>query len=229
MVQKASAALAATLSLVALAGCKIEVAQDVYLSDVATVRENGAPLPADAIISIEVPSEEKCQEASSTLTPTLSAHFTAATYKGCRKVEFTSFADFSVETEIVEEIKNKLSDSKFPIYLGVTEIEAGAEIAVFRNNDSMRAMMDAIKEQTNAPVSDIEFAVAVRIVNDTSGAVPISLLNVFLGSEPVPFPKEHILDRRDEIVVRASDVANSGFGQGAWVVLATVSGQATAE
>jgi hypothetical protein len=221
MLLRSRATIAATLSLIALAGCRIEVLQDVYLSDVAAVRESGTAMPADAVISIEVPSEEKCQEASSTLTPTLSAHFKAAEYKGCRKVEFTTFADFSVETEIVAEVVNQLSDSKFPVYLGVTETEAGAEIAVFRNNDSMRAMMDAIKEQTNAPVNDIGFAVAARIVNDTSESVPISLLNVFVGSEPVPFPKEHILDRRDEIVVRASDVANSGFGQGAWVVLAT--------
>lgn len=214
------AMLAAAL---ATSACQLGVQPDIYLSDVAAVRADGKSIPAMALVSFEVPSEEKCAEAAGTLAAPLAEAFAKAEYKGCRKVEFSTLADFTVTTDMVREVANDAYDSERPIYIGVFDEGDGSHsISVYQNGDALKALIEKIKEASDAPVNRVKYRVSARVVNDTAGPVSLSVSNVFVDGQPKPYPVDIELDRRAEAVIATSDVVNTAFGLGAWATIARV-------
>lgn len=203
--------------------CKLAIQPDIYLSDVEAVRTQGKPLPTKALVMFEVPGEDKCAEASSLLVAPLSKAFASAEYKGCRKVDFNTFADFVVTTEIVQEKKNETADSKYPIYVGVfNEDDGSASLGVYQNVASMKALVKEINDASKYGNTSVDYNISGRIVNDTSGVATLVMENVYSNGNPVPYLQSLELERRGEVSISASDVFNDAFALGAWVTLARV-------
>jgi hypothetical protein len=207
---------------VALAGCQVDVLSDIYLSDVRAIRDGSAALPAAMRLAFEVPSQNECQKAADSLTGPLSAHFTAATYSGCREVEFRTFADFDVETQMVAELANGKSDSLKPVYVGIFQEKDTTFIEIHSNDTTLAALFNSIPEDLQNQIGSQGFTVSARIINDTPKALSVSVANVFVDGNPYPFPSDIELARRGEITVSGSDVANAAFAKGARLFIAAL-------
>ncbi len=213
---------------VLLAGCKTQVTSDVYLTDVASVATDGTALPVDLKLGFEVPSEDKCAEAKEMLTPTLDKHFGAIEFVGCSTEGFSNFANFTAGSEMVLEQVNQKVDSDMPIYVGVTPADGDVvEVGYFSNPDNLKALMADLPDEAKAYSDRVAVTFSATIHNDGTESSKLSVAGVYVNGSPALRPFEIDLERRKELAIRLSDVANATVSAGSWAGIVTVLPHAT--
>lgn len=211
------------VSAVLLAGCKTQVASDIYLTDVASVASAGTALPFDLKLAFEVPSEDQCAEANTMLAPALGRHFGAVAFVGCSTEGFSNFANFTAGSEMVLELANGKHDSALPIYVGVTALEDGlVDIAYHASQDGLAALMADLPDEAKSYSDRLEVSLSATIHNDGAGPISLSVANAFVNGTAELRPVEVELARRKELAVKLSDVANATLSAGSWATIATV-------
>lgn len=211
------------LSTLLLAGCKTQVNSDIYLTDVALVASSGKAMPFDLKLSFEVPSPDKCAEANTMLTPTLDKYFGDISFTGCNTEGFSSFATFTAGSEMVHELANKKSDSKMPIYLGAyVNDKGGVEVGYFASPESLKGFTADLPDQAKAYSNKVYVTFAAAIHNDGPTSSKLSVANVFVNGSASLLPRDIDLDRRKDIIIQLSDVANATVSAGMWATIFTV-------
>lgn len=209
------------LIFTALAACKAQVNSEIYLTDAIKVAASGTPIQTPMVVAIEIPSQEKCAEATEALLPVLKGAFFEAEHIGCRQIGFDSMAEFKVISEIVLERENKAYDSKMPVYFGVTPADGKTEIALYHNQDATAEMAQKVPDRLSGSRLD-RITGAVEIKND--GAEPISLevSGAFVDGQPVQIAEKFTIERRGTLSVAFSDVANAALSGGGWAIIGNI-------
>ena len=207
--QRALAALCATVTLT---GCKTGIDLTLYTSDIITAAQGQTDLTAPGTLLIEAPSDEKCREAAPQIEEALRTGFDTASFDGCTRERFNTYARFNVTLPIIgpdAELQSALAIVAAPAtgFSAVTVIKADA------------ARIDAIitalpSDISNALSGRPEAAITATIRNDGTKPVTITAQGAFIAGEPYQLPHDTTLQRREEMTITLSDVGNAASWAG---------------
>lgn len=211
------------LPALALSGCKTLVSSDIYLTDVAAVVANGQSIPLDLKLAFEVPSDDHCAQAKEMLAPALEEHFGPVVFTGCSKRDFSNFANFTAGSEMVLELENGENDSPLPIYVGVFVPEEGnTEVSYHTSQEGLQALITSLPEEARAYSRRLQVELSATIHNDAADPAEVMVAGAFVNGSPALRPVDLKLERRKELAVRLSDVANTLVSQGSWANIVAI-------
>lgn len=155
--------------------------------------------------------------------PALDKHFGTVAFVGCTKEEFSTYANFMAESELALEVVDGKHNSALPIYVGATVLEDGSiEVAYYSSKDGLADLVADLPEEARAFSQRLEVSMSATIHNDGTEPVALTVSGVFLNGAPVLRPQPVELERRKEVAIRMSDVANAIVSAGNWASVAVI-------
>ncbi len=199
------------LSAVLLAGCKTVVGGDIYLSDLPTVLDNGTPATTQLTLKLEMPSSDTCTEQADAVLTVYQTHFLGAEFVECSDEDSDNMMVLNVQTPMLAFTDTPpLPDQA--IAIGVSRSADGIAAYYLSNGEASKAIWDALPEDLTSSTSyDPDTHLTARVVNDSAAAAEITIGSVFVDDAPVIGPETRTLDRREEMSLTFSDVANATF------------------
>ncbi len=199
------------LSAALLAGCKTIVGGDIYLSDLPTALDSGTPATTQLTLQLEMPSSDTCTEQADAVLAVYQASFINAEFVECSDADSDNMMVLTVETPMLAFTHTPpLPDQA--IAIGVSRSAYGISAYYLSNAEASRAIWDALPEDLTSSTSyDPDTQLTARVVNDGAAVTEISIGSVFVDDMPVIGPEIRTLDRRAELSLTFSDVANAAF------------------
>jgi len=196
-------------ALMALAACKTELAVNLYTADVQAVLETGTAVSTTAILSVPTGTEDKCRERSGDITPAVANGFDKTEFTGCRQSGMDSFADYRISIPIV--LREAASRSALTIRILPGEGGSPAMVLLMQDAAAVDRIVSALPDDLKMFLSQIEPAISARVQNDAPATAAILVAGAFLDGNPIQLRQEIKIDRRSEVVIRLSDVANAAL------------------
>tara|TARA_Y100000590_G_scaffold440873_1_gene566826 strand:+ start:1975 stop:2646 length:672 start_codon:yes stop_codon:yes gene_type:complete len=204
-----------------LTGCKIDFTGDLYTSDLIdlanSIEDKKFNLPME--ISYQV-SDCETDEVSRMI----STYFVEFKSTGCSVGEdFMSYAKAQVSVPVVNnyDIFNNSNDSLigFVAYLSEDRLYVYADVTI--SSDLYESLKDYVYNETFQELSLTESNIIIRLNNDLNSAT-IEIPPSFVNNEPIVFPTEYVMDRRDLIIIQSSNVNASFLEKNLWTPLFTM-------
>lgn len=196
---------------VLLAGCKTQISTDLFTSDLVAATK-GESLTAPLVIGMEASSEQKCSETADSVLAAVQSQFASAEFIGCERADFTTFARFRVQAEIVA-IAGEVPDITAPFSIGVRVDGPNFAVSYLTNPAGARAIWDALPEElTKYQTFSLEPLLSAVLNNDLRETVSITTDDVYADGVPIQGTATQDLLRRDQVELSMSDVTNSAFG-----------------
>ncbi len=194
-----------------LASCKTQISTDLFTTDLVAATEAEA-VTAPLVIGMEAGSEQKCKETADTVLIAVQSQFDSAEFIGCETVDFTTFARFRVQAEIVAYDGDAPSITA-PFSIGVRSEGAAYHISYLTNPTGARAIWDALpKEMTEYRTYELKPFLSAVLNNDLRETVSITTDDVYADGVPIQGTATRDLPRRDQVELSMSDVTNAAFG-----------------
>lgn len=188
-----------------LASCKFEAIAPIYVADLIDVAETGTPIRSSIELNIQIPSADTCEEYANKIRNSISQFFKTFDMRGCEKKGFENYAKVNVESEITGNV------SEAGIYFVVSKNNSILDVTLSQTPDFTNLLIEAIKKEI---FGEINLSFSVRLSNDTRGKIMLRTQNVFVNQRAYAKPGYFQLERRDEYVIRLSDVGVSAFQNG---------------
>lgn len=206
----------AALGLFAMAGgCRTEVDLTIYLRDITDSITQGAEVTAPAVLSIEVPTLDSCNEHVGSLGATLIRYFGEAQTLGCTERGSSAFAEFSLSPPIRQPGQFDVP-APVPITVGWTDMGGGTfQIGLLIQEVLYEQMLADLPNDIAMYAPDrpeVQFRVTVH--NDLRDDATIETIGSFVNGFPYQLPREWALAHRDQIVITVSDVGNAAALEG---------------
>lgn len=193
-----------------VAGCTPEIAAEIYLADVVAVLD-GEAAAAPAIVSIEIPSKNKCDEYGGKALDLVRRYDKDVKLIGCRTAGkgFQSLADLSLSVPIIN-AKKPPKDVLAAIL--VQRTKTGFRMIFQLGEASQRLVKDAAKRNVmfSAPTT---LKMTFDVQNDTRDAWSIETSGAFADGAPVQMSHTFSLERRKPVRLVLSNVAGSVAAQ----------------
>lgn len=204
--------VATTLAGIFLAGCVMETEVSLFASDILRAKDPSVAVDTTVILSIATGSKDNCQKYQAAIATALTTGFSSVRFVGCREgAGFASFADYRISIPIQDANKPVTG----AVAVSVVWADEGAVVALVPNADRISEIRKALpNEISNDFLPEPTIAITTVVQNDLDEPVTISMQGAFIDGEPFQLPHEVTLQRRDETVIRLSDVGNAAMKNG---------------
>jgi len=203
----------AAASLFILAACQTDIGAEVYTADLEEVaKDSKLVVTTPASITAEVLSVDQCEKSRDKVQAVLAPYF--PTLSGIRCERIGSNGQLVISFDMVvfnwkglteKEIESPANLSA--VFGYVVHEEGNATFGVGVLVDQANALLSDIQREflVKPKLRDIGFQFALN--NDQRDDKTVAMSNVFLNGDPVYREKEITLARREQALVRLSDVA----------------------
>lgn len=188
-----------------LSACKLDATAPLYVGDLLEVIETQKAVKASIDLHVPITSVDKCDEQTTKIRGILVGFFNSFEMQGCEKKGSESFAKVKVDSEITN------ASSELGLFFVANKQSSDIAITLSQKSGFMSSLMAAIKKETMATI-DLNFT--IRLNNDTRDIVTLKAQNVFVNQKPVAKLQTFQLERRDEYVIKMSDVSVAAFQAG---------------
>lgn len=189
---------------VLLVACSFELTTDMYIQDVMDVEEFGDTLYTNATLALESSSDaERKQQIISVLEEELRepANFREEerSYSTYLVVDYKIPIVAASEVEAIYTLP-EVRDNMFTFAVVSDALYVAFNKARFDNLDA------SLYEQFYQHLDFEDFTMNLYIRNDARDAVELTLYSVYANTVPVPYSHTIVLERRDDVGIRFSDV-----------------------
>ncbi len=196
-----------------IAGCKLGVTPDLYLTDLREVAEQGTQgMQVPATLSFQIPSSTECEEYTGKVTALIAGSFSEFATKGC---EDRADEPFMVESYLMANASLPLlrtreaflkQESIFGIVTEAKPQENSILVAMVLNLDRFEALNRRVQgeffQELELKNSVLEFTIS----NDGRDEDSFLVAGSFVNAEPAADVREFKLSRRQKADIRLSDV-----------------------
>ncbi len=202
------------LALAALAGCKLHIAPEVYLSDlrVAAVDDESG-LTTSTRISVQIPSSDECAKYRTEISKVVHGMFPEYAIAGCRSEGFESFLDIDAMIPLVN-TKMEWDDSR--ALLGILSLQDNGDISVgmLLNTHRYDVLSKRMKDEFFQDLDLTDSRIRLIVNNDARRTKHFIVEGVFLnGDRPVLKAAKFPIKRRQKVEITLSNVAASSLAR----------------
>ena len=206
-------------SLFFLCGCKIDFTGDLYTSDLI----NLANSKEEKIFNLpmEIAYQVTSCEGTDSVNRIISTYFIEYNNTGCDIGEdFMSYAKAQVTVPVVNsyDIFNNSGDSLIGFVTYLSEDNKYVYVDATINSTLYESLKDYVYNETLQELSLTESNLSIRLNNDLN-SVTVQVQPSFVNSKPVVFATEYVLDRRELMIIEASNVNSAYLEQNLWTPL----------
>ena len=195
-------------AVIVISGCKLDVTQEVYssnLRDVALNATSGLMFPMK--MAIEIPSTQDCNEYKADVPEVLKGLFHSFSPRGCEEVEMDSWliVDTQIPLTHIEETWHEL-DSLFGL-LSEPEI-LGDDIFLFAmlNLDKYKLLNKRMSDKFLQSINLTDSKIIVILNNDERESLYIHTVGVFVDNYPENQGVWYKLNHRESVEIKLSNV-----------------------
>ncbi len=206
-------------AVIFLQGCKINFTGDLFTSDLielANTKESKIfTLPME--IEYQVSTCEETDE----VNRIISTYFVDYKNTGCSVGDdFMSYAKAQASVPVVNnyEIFNNSNNSLIGFVSYLSEDTKYIYVDATINSDLYESLTNYVYNETFQELSLTESNLTIRLNNDLNSAT-IYVQPSFVNGDPVVFLKDYLLERRQLIIIRASNVNTSFLEKELWTPL----------
>lgn len=218
--------LVSLFATLALAACKLEVAPDVYLTDLQGVTPQ-APITTSVILRLEAISAQDCAEKRDFFRDGLAQGFENVVFRDCVDENFDTFAEFEAETTLAVwdryTLFERFIQNKPALFLMVIDERSARGVFGAANFTAIEAIQRRLSEtdgRYTAEFTDrLSISFGAEIINDTREEQILATGQNFYNGDPVYRQNSFSLNYRRSASVRISDVANAALMKGETVYL----------
>ena len=206
-------------SLFFLCGCKIDFTGDLYTSDLI----NLANSKEEKIFNLpmEIAYQVTSCEGTDSVNRIISTYFIEYNNTGCDLGEdFMSYAKAQVTVPVVNsyDIFNNSGDSLIGFVSYLSEDNKYVYVDATINSTLYESLKDYVYNETLQELSLTESNLSIRLNNDLN-SVTVQVQPSFVNSKPIVFATEYVLDRRELMIIEASNVNSAYLEQNLWTPL----------
>ena len=195
-------------AVIVISGCKLDVTQEVYsseLRDVALNATSGLMIPMK--MAIEIPSTQDCDEYKADVSEVLKGLFHSFSPKGCEKVETDSW--LIVDTQIPlthnEETWHEL-DSLFGLLSEPEILGDNIFVLAMLNLDKYALLNRRMNDKFFQSINLTDSKIIVILNNDERESLYFHTVGVFVNNYPENQGIWHSLNRSQRVEIRLSNV-----------------------
>ena len=210
--------LTSTILILILTGCKIDFTGDLYTSDLidlANTTENKQfNLPMEVAYQV---SDCESDESSRMI----STYFIEFQNTGCAVGEdFMSYATAQVSVPVVNkyDIFNNSNDSLIGFVSYLSEDKTLVYVDAVTSAELFESLKNYVYNETFQELSLADSNLVIRLNNDLNKAT-IEVPPSFVNNEPIVFSTEYIMERRELLIIKSSDVNSSFLENNLWTPL----------
>ena len=210
---------AISIAMTGIAGCKMSVAPELYLTDLRDVAVNGTKgVSVPTTLSFEIPSSSQCKEYTAQITELMGRSFTGFTAKGCEDRGMDSYLMANVSLPLIHsEEAWKEVESLFGIIAVVGEEHITVSMAL--DLTEYAALSDRVRSEFFQELELESSTMEYVISNDSRETESFRIAGSFLNAEPVVFTEKFTLERRQKADVKLSDVRMAYLAKHGYVML----------
>ena len=189
-------------------GCKLEVRQELYVSDLRELAEEGSTgTVATMLMGIQVPSEDRCSEYSARLTNMFAGMLSELSARGCRRVGFETYLVLEAEVPVVP-TSDAWQQSGSLLGVRVAPHKTGHRaVLAMLNLDKYEILRRRMSREPGAGSFQIKDSkITTIVINDTRGPQTLGPTGVFVDDAPWPYVKRLTLKRRKKAEIVLSNV-----------------------
>tara|TARA_B100000029_G_scaffold508698_1_gene596216 strand:- start:529 stop:1209 length:681 start_codon:yes stop_codon:yes gene_type:complete len=201
-----------------LSGCKIDFTGDLYTSDLIdlanTEESKQFNLPMEVAYQV---SDCETDEASRMI----STYFFEFKNTGCAVGEdFMSYATAQVTVPVVNnyDIFNNANNSLIGFVAYLSKDKNWVYVDATISADLYESLKNYVYNETFQELSLTDSNLVIRLNNDLNSAV-IEVPPSFVNNEPIVFSTEYTMERRDLLIIQASNVNSSFLENNLWTPL----------
>ena len=198
---------AAAAALVAVAGCKMNLATDLYSTDLLDAMAGATDLTAPATMAFQVPGKDDCDKHAADISAIMAGVVTDFEPKGCESIEMESFLLADTQIPLLSETAWMESDALF----GIVVVEEGAAIgaALVMNLQKYGILTQRMKDKFHQTINLAESKVTLTLNNDLRDPISFSVEGAFVNGEPALRKTTYELQRRHNAEIVLSNVATA--------------------
>ena len=194
------------LAILVVAGCKLDITSELYVSDLRLVLENKSELMTPAMIAIDIPSANACDEYTTRVDEIMEGVLEQYETRGCTNEGMESKLLMAVQAPILES-----SSSDTLLYIGVRLVEEGemaGKMAVYVGLDPRRYRLfqERVQNEFYQEIDLKESEVRVTLHNDERAPITYWVVDAFLNGNPVHRRQAFELVRRQTTDIVLSNV-----------------------
>ena len=206
-------------SLFFLCGCKIDFTGDLYTSDLI----NLANSKEEKIFNLpmEIAYQVTSCEGTDSVNSIISTYFIEYNNTGCDLGEdFMSYAKAQVTVPVVNsyDIFNNSGDSLIGFVSYLSEDNKYVYVDATINSTLYESLKDYVYNETLQELSLTESNLSIRLNNDLN-SVTVEVQPSFVNKEPIVFATEYVLERRELMIIEASNVNSAYLHKNLWTPL----------
>ena len=205
--------------IIFLSGCKINFIGDLYTSDLLelahSVDNKSFNLPME--IEYQVSACEDTDE----VNRIISTYFISYKNTGCSVGDdFMSYAKAQVTVPVVNkyEVLNDFNNSLIGFVSYLSEDGTYVYVDASINAVLYESLQNYVYNETYQELSLTESNLIIRLNNDLNSAT-VEVQASFVNNEPIVFPTEYVLARRELLIIQSSNVATSFLEDNLWTPL----------
>ena len=200
--------MVAVVAIFLVAGCKMNLAADVYTTDLRDVMAGTPGLTSPATLAIQIPSKEKCAEHAAEISEIMGGVIDSFSPKGCEDIRMDSFLLADIQLPISgSESAWRESNSLFGIVTVAQENDIGAVVVM--DLEKYEILEKRMKEKFHQSLDLSGSRLALVLNNDERKSAEYSVEGVFLNNEPVLEMTTYELKRRQKAEIKFSNVATA--------------------
>ena len=188
-----------------IAGCKISVTPELYLTDlrdVAVNRTKGVSVPAT--FSFQIPSSSECEKYTAQFTKLIGRSFTGFTAKGCEDQGMESYLMANVSLPLVSHMDD-WREAKSLFGIAVISFQEEIEVFMLLDQKEYAALSERVKSEFYQDLELESSTIKYVINNDSQKTERFTISDCFVNAEPVE-ANDFSIERRQRVDVQFSDV-----------------------
>ena len=198
------------LLLFIVAGCKMDIASEVYTSDIRAIAQlDDSDIEAPTTIAIGIPSTKKCAEYTNRIAKIMVGILDEYKATGCTDVKMDSYLNLATKIPIRHESSNpQKSLLSVMVLLGTGRLEGKLIIRLVLNRSQFQLLNSRMQDEFNDTIDLAKSKIELKLNNDERKTARLWVQSVFVDSEPI-YRKEIALDRRDSVSIMLSNVGTA--------------------
>ena len=194
------------IAMTGIAGCKMSVTPELYLTDLRDVAVNGTEgMSVPTTLSFQIPSSSECEKYTAQFTKLIGRSFTGFTAKGCENQGMESYLIANVSLPLLHSDEAWLEvESLFAIVALADEDRINVLIAL--DQAEFAALSERVKSEFYQDLELESSTIKYVLNNDSRETESFHISGCFLNAEPVPYYQEFTIEHRQRVDVKLSDV-----------------------
>lgn len=212
--KKIAVFLVATVALLLLSSCEFNMSADFYMQDAIDVLETENTLYTNATFAFEFGGdEEDKQEAIDFLSARL---YEADNFREeTQDYQTYMLVDYKIPLVYADAVETLLTNSNTQqsiFALAITKDGNILNTIMVFNQKKFDELNTALYEQFYHRMEFEEATIVINLNNDLHESVEVTVFAAYVDNMPVPYSGTFLLERRDDIEIRLSDVLKDSFG-----------------